>query len=562
MSLLSRFVRWYHALRDRALVPGSASRTMYDQATWAIVRRVRGERPSVPPQSLYQQWRLENVPDRDALARMRATDSSGWPSTTVVIVGTPGSVETRRSRASLRRQIYDPRAVRESRACDLAATISGCTTDLVAFLCAGDELAPEALWLYAQRASVGEDDVLYADEDRVDWQGAHHEPFFKPDWSPELLSSVDYISRTMIVRKELLERVAGVQSVVAGAELYDLAIRLSEHTQRIGHLPHVLGHVHASLPSAETGSDAAAVRALSEFAVRRGRAAEVTVIAQGRYRVRYALSDRPRVAIIIPTRDKVELLRTTVESIDRLSTYDNYEIIVVDNGSCESVTLDYFASLAPRHRVIADSRPFNWSALNNAAVAQTDAPLLLFLNNDVEVITPGWLEAMIEHAQRPEVGAVGAKLLYPDGRLQHAGVIMGIGGLASHAFRTRPDDGSEYHALSSVVREYSAVTGACLMTRRDVFDAVSGFDEALGIAYNDIDFCLRVGERGLRIVFTPFARLYHYESATRGAGHPPENEALLVKRWRHKIERDPFYSQHLSLATEQFDVRVARSARP
>jgi GT2 family glycosyltransferase len=360
--------------------------------------------------------------------------------------------------------------------------------------------------------------------------------------------SMDYIGSLLTARRSLVVEVGGVRRELAGAERYDLMLRLSERARRITHLARVLYH-HHGLPRA-WWLDQGAKRALCDAAARRGWPAEVTMPHPGRFRVRYAISGRPRVAIVIPTRDKIDVLDACIRSIERLSTYPNYELVVVDNGSVEADSLRYLAELGQRHRVIADPRPFNWSALNNRAARETTAPILLFLNNDVEVIAPDWIEAMLEHAQRPEVGVVGAKLLYADGTVQHAGVIMGVCGTAVHAFRTFVADGSETFGFASLVRNYSAVTGACMMVRREVFEALEGFDEALSVAFNDVDFCLRACERGYAVVYTPYASLYHYESVTRGNLDPPENKALLISRWQARIADDPFYSPHLTRTHE------------
>ena len=521
---MNALVRRYHALRERVLPAGSVARAVYDRVTWAILRRVRRhvdavvQRDELDPS--YARWRTDHAAGRAELHRMRHAASPWWPTMSVIIVAGPGQ---KRSLLSIERQVYSRRQV--CTASTLSSALALATGDFVVFLRTGDELSPDALWRYAERAAKGVDDIVYADEDCVDGEGRHHKPFFKPDWSPELLLSFNYIGNAFAARRSLV--------AFQATDRFDLLLQMTETTTRIGHLPHVLYHSHhASAEFANRHAIEAAVQ-------RRGRLARVVAEPEGRFRVKYAIEGRPRVAIIVPTRDRIELLRTTIESIDGRSTYREFEIIVIDNGSREPASLEYLSSLQSRHRVLCDPSPFNWSSLNNRAALQTNAPLLLFLNNDVEVIAADWLEALIEHAQHPEVGAVGAKLLYPDGKIQHAGVVMGIGGLASHAFRTRLDDGGEYHGLSSVVREYSAVTGACLMTRREVFEAAGGFDEELGIAYNDVDFCLRLGARGLRTVYTPYAKLFHYESATRGVGHPPENEALLVNRWHAQIANEP-----------------------
>jgi O-antigen biosynthesis protein len=257
----------------------------------------------------------------------------------------------------------------------------------------------------------------------------------------------------------------------------------------------------------------------------------------------------------VPTRDRLDLLDRCVTSLLDRTVYDKFRLVVVDNGSREPRTHRFFSQLRSPHRVLRCDEDFNWSRLNNLAARNSDAPFLVFLNNDIEILDGTWLEALLEHSQRNEVGVVGAKLLYPDGRLQHAGVTLGIGGAAGHAFKgLREDDARAW--LSDVVRNCSAVTGACMMTRASVFREVGGFDEKLRVAFNDVDFCLRVREAGYRVVYTPNARLVHHESATRGTLHPREDDQLMRRRWRALLsECDPFYNPNLSQGHE--DYRIA-----
>jgi GT2 family glycosyltransferase len=543
---LQNLLHRYRDLKERVLAPGTRRRALYDALTWAVRRRIEAvtghQEPIIEP---YDRWRWTHVPKDSDLAALRAVDTRSWPRITVVVLGRADKAALRRTEASLAAQIYPRWELR------VGASLAALTSELVAFADAGDALAPDALFRVAQRVAERGDDVVYTDEDRVDDAGVHRDPFFKPDWSPDLLMSMDYIGNLMVARRSLIEAVGGLRASLDGSERYDLMLRLAERTKRIAHLPHVLYHARR----VHEEQARSALRALSEAATRRGFPAEVTRTQPGRYRVRYAIAGNPRVSIIIPTRDKWEVLKVAIDSIEAHSTYSNYELIIVDNGSSAPASLAYLEELGQRHRVVRDpTSPFNWSTINNRAARATDSPLLLFLNNDVEVITPNWIEAMIEHAQRPEVGPVGAKLFFPDGKVQHAGVIMGLCGTATHAFRGYVADGQEYFAMASVVRNFSAVTGACLMVRRELFDELGGFDEALRVAYNDVDFCLRAGVRGYASVYTPFAQLFHYESATRGSEHPLENEALLVSRWQALIDADPYFSPNLTLTAEDFRV--------
>jgi glycosyltransferase involved in cell wall biosynthesis len=434
--------------------------------------------------------------------------------------------------------------------------------DFIVFLDHDDELAPEALLVVAAKLGAEPDlDLVYSDEDKIDERGRRVEPFFKPEWSPDLLLSMNYVSHLTVVRRTLLDAVGGLRTGFEGSQDYDLVLRLVERTQRIGHVPRVLYHWRkvpgstAVVPEAKPYALDSASRALEEALARRETPGRVSSSAPGLYHVRYDVRGQPLVSIVMPTRNKADMLRTCVESIESRTRWGCWELTVVDNGSTDPEALAYLEELGRRHRVIRDERPFNWSALNNAAARGVCGDHLLFMNNDMEVISDEWLEALLEHAQRPEVGAVGARLLYPDGTVQHAGVVLGVGGVANHAFRALVAEDPGYFGLAHVARDVSAVTGACLMTRREAFERQGGFDEQLGVAFNDIDYCLRLGRAGLRVVYTPFALLCHHESATRGTLHPQENEEFMWAQWRSVIEDDPYYSPNLTRARLDYAIR-------
>ena len=282
--------------------------------------------------------------------------------------------------------------------------------------------------------------------------------------------------------------------------------------------------------------------------------------------MRHRLSHNPLVSIVIPTRDGADLLRRCVGSVLAKSTYARYELLVADNRSADPAARRYLASLEREGtaRVLRDDRPFNFAALNNAAARHAAGELLLFLNNDTEVIEAEWIEALAEHALRAEVGAVGARLLYPDGSVQHGGIILGLGGVADHAHKHLPRHEVGYYGRAKMIQNFSAVTAACMMVRREVFHQVGGFDERLAVAFNDVDFCLRLREQGYRIVWTPYAELYHHESASRGHEDTAakrrrldEEVAHVRRRWAGAIARDPYYSPHLTLDRFDFSLRLA-----
>ncbi len=434
------------------------------------------------------------------------------------------------------------------------------TGELVGFLDATDELSADAIVEVVRRLNGSPDvDLIYSDEDRLDGDGRRVEPFFKPDWSPDLVLSCNYVSHFSVFRRSRLLEMGGFRLDLAGGHDYDLVLRLVERTSRIAHIPKVLYHARKSgdapppLPPDGSGR-----RVLEDALRRRGEAGWVeSSPVPGVHTVRYRLTGSPLVSIVIPTRDQGPLLEQCVRSIEERTGYDRYEIVVLDNGSSEPATLQYLDALARGCAVHRYPAPFNFSAICNFGAARAKGDYLLFLNDDTQVIGPDWLAAMLEHAQRPGVGAVGAKLLYPYGRVQHAGVVLGIGGVAGHAFKQLPDAALRPFGMADCVRNCSAVTAACMMMARRTFDEVQGFDETFRVAYNDVDLCLRLRERGYVIVYTPRAVLYHHESATRGRSHPPEDEALCLKRWGHVIGAgDPYYNPNLTVWREDWSLRL------
>ena len=298
---------------------------------------------------------------------------------------------------------------------------------------------------------------------------------------------------------------------------------------------------------------------------RHWQAAVIDGLLPDTYRVKFAVDPTARVSIIIPTKDKVDLLRVCIESIRKHTNHPSYEILVISNNSEEKATYAYLdqAMRDGTLRFLRHDIPFNYAALNNFAVRHCDSPYLLFLNNDTEVVSPEWLTAMLEFAQHQDIGAVGAKLLYPDDTIQHAGVVLGIGGVAGHSHRYLPEHHLGYFGQHNLVRNYSAVTAACLLTRREVFEAVGGFNEELAVAFNDVDFCLKIRQAGYRIVYTPYARLYHYESASRGSDTTPENTgrfraeiAYMLARWGAWLQNDPYYNPNLTIWREDFSLKT------
>ena len=424
------------------------------------------------------------------------------------------------------------------------------------FLDHDDELHPSALDRMAHTLDdEPEADLIYSDEDKIVEAGCRHTPSFKPGWSPDLLLSNAYLGRVLVVRRELLTTLGGFRSDFDGAQDYDLMLRVSEVTSAIVHLPEVLYHRRSAAgrtrSSARVGRDLeVGRRALEDAAARRG--VEATVVdhptVPGSYHFIRTPSSGHLVSAIVPFRDEPALTAACYRSFIEQPGYDNFELLLVDNDSALPETRALLEDLARDHRVrlVAAPGPFDWAAINQEAARKARGELLLFLNNDIEAQSKGWLAALVAQAERPEVGAVGARLLYPDGTIQHAGVIVGAGRGVSHVQQGLSAEQAGYLSLTTVTRNTSAVTGACLMTRRSVFEELGGFDSNLPIAFSDIDYCLRLREKGLVVVYTPLAELIHYESKSRGHTGDLGEIPFFRNRWRSLLlSGDPYYNPNL-----------------
>lgn len=458
--------------------------------------------------------------------------------------------------------------------------------ELVVLLDHDDELPRHALFRLAEELEAHPDAaVIYSDEDRIDERGRRFSPYFKPDFSPDLLLSHNLISHLGAYRRTLVEELGGFREGFEGSQDYDLALRASEKVSpaQIRHIPAVLYHWRAirgsaaRAPAQKSYAVTAARRALQEHLDRNGKGGVIEPGARpGLHRARYPLSKRkPLVSVIVPTRDSLELLRRCVRSLQEKTAYQPLELIVVDNQSNDPQTLAYLAELEQRSAatVLRYSQPFNFSDLNNQAARAARGEILAFVNNDVEAIESGWLDEMVSHALRDDIGAVGARLLYPDGTVQHAGIVLGLGpdGIAGTPHRGFSRSAPGYCNRAVILQNFSAVSAACIVMRRAVFEQAGGFDaEHLPVSYNDVDLCLRLRERGYRILFTPYAELYHKESASRGTDLSPEKRARFLaevsymrSRWGALLERDPYFNPNLSLDSDAFLLAAPpRSALP
>jgi Predicted glycosyltransferases len=516
-----------------------------DPPLWMLAEAIESVRAQA-----YGHWELciaDDASHDDAIRLLIRQEAARDPRIRALFSGTRGGVSVNTNRA-----------------------LSLASGDHVAFLDHDDRLAGDALLCMAEELAKTAVPVLYSDEDRIAPDGRHVDPAFKPDFDPELLMSLNYVCHLLVVERRLLLEVEGLREGYEGVHGHDLVLRLLERVGAAGirHIPRVLYHWRinpVSLSASRPPADllAAIERVVGEHHRRTGSRAVVIADQETHSRsgglfcarVRHPLpAPAPSVSIIIPTKDAIDLVRNCVSSLLAKTDYPNCEIVLVDHDSTDPQSRPFFESLAraPRVRVIDFHGPFNWAAINNAAVNVCRGDMLCFLNNDIVAVAPDWLAEMVSLLARPGVGAVGAKLLYPNGTVQHAGVVLGADGTAGHAFVGLEADDPGHLGQAALPRTVSAVTGACLLTSRVAFEAVGGFDMVnLPVAYADVDYCLKLQNAGLRVVWTPHARLYHLETQTRGTDDTPEKMARLAReaahlrtRWARQLSNDPFYNPH------------------
>ena len=443
------------------------------------------------------------------------------------------------------------------------------TGEWCALLDQDDELTEHALALVAcEIIAHPEARLIYSDEDKIDTAGARSSPFFKPDWNPELFHGQNFINHLGVYETALLREIGGFREGYEGSQDYDLALRCVDRikSSQVRHVPRVLYHWRAApgslaeLPDAKPYAREAARRALHDHLIRAKKSGRVEPCPENNesHRIIYDLPEPlPLVSVIIATRDRLPLLRRCLETLRRQTDYAPIELVIVDNNSVEQETLDYLGELQRTGAaiVVRDEQKFNFSRLNNLGAARASGEILAFLNNDIEITDAGWLREMVSHAAQTEVGVVGARLWYGNGSLQHGGVVLGLGGVAGHAYHRIPRGHPGYFNGAWLQRNCSAVTAACMLTRRSVFEALNGFDESnLGINFNDVDYCLRVRARGLQVVWTPYSDLIHHESASRGHHEDPAEQAqfrreadFMQARYAEALLRDPCYNPNLTL---------------
>ena len=446
--------------------------------------------------------------------------------------------------------------------------------EFVGLLDHDDLLAPNALY---EIVKILQDhpqaDALYTDEDKVTTElDEHFQPHLKSDFNLDLLRSNNYICHFFVVRKSIVEKTGGFRKEFDGAQDYDFIFRCTENAGEVLHVPEILYHwrTHkastADNPASKMYAFEAGKRAIEAHLERTGTKGEVSHTQDlGFYRVKYPVQGKPLVSVIIPNKDEKETLQTCLEMLEKNTGYQNFEIIIVENNSTTDEIFRYYKELSGNRKIhlLRWGKEFNYSAINNFAVAHAKGEYLLFLNNDVKSINSDWLEEMLGVCQRPEVGGVGAKLIYPDNTIQHAGCVIGMGGIAGHMFVDMPADRTGYLHKASLLQDMSAVTAACLLMKKEVFEQAGGFTEELAVAFNDVDLCLKVRKNGYLIVYDPYVKLYHMESKTRGA----EDSKEKVRRFQTEIEYmrchwidilkngDPCYNKNLSLTKWNYSLK-------
>ena len=491
-----------------------------------------------------------------------------------------------KARDSRIKVVYRPKNGHISEASNSALELA--SGEYIALLDHDDTLAEHALYHVVCAINQHPDaDLFYSDEDKINAEGHRFGPYFKTDWNPDLFYTQNMFCHLGVYRRSIVEKIGRFRKGYEGSQDYDLALRAIQQTDstKICHIPRILYHWRAIEGStalnlkSKNYAVSASRRAVADYFATAYPEMAVKIVDshgvakhKGYHRVVWPIPDpAPKVTLLIPTRNAYKLVRTCVESILAKTTYPNYEVVILNNQSDDPETLAYFASLKEQGKatILDYNEPFNFSAVNNFGVAHTDGDIIGLINNDIEVITPGWLEEMVGHALRPEIGAVGAKLYYPDDTIQHGGVILGVGvcdmPIAGHAFYHLPKNDPGYYARAILTQGFSAVTAACLLVRRDVFEEVNGLEEErLTVAFNDVDFCLKIQEKGYRNLWTPYAELYHHESATRGYEDTPEKmqrfrqeQEYMRGRWGDVLDNDPYYNPNLNIYRGDFSLAEA-----
>lgn len=456
------------------------------------------------------------------------------------------------------------------------AAIDMATGEYIGFLDHDDLLSQDALFEVVKVINEKENaEFIYSDEDKIDENHERFEPYFKPDYSPETLACNNYITHFVVVKKELIERSGKLNSEFNGAQDFDFVLRATSDAKEVIHISKILYHWRVHKSSTANVADAkpyayeAGKRAVEAHLKRTGRNGTVEdgQDIPGIYKIKYEIEGNPKVSILIPNKDNINLLKTCIDSILKLTTYKNYEIIVIENNSQKKETLEYYNEISKNEKVrIINSgiKEFNYSKIINFGVQNASGEFVLQLNNDTKVLTPGWLENMVGYAQNKEIGAVGARLYYEDKTIQHAGIIVGLSGIAGNMLVNLPYGKHAYFGREAATRNVAAVTGACLLCRKELYEEV-GFmeEEKFKVAFNDVDFCLKLLEKGYRNIYNPYSELIHYESKSRGYEYTKEQEERFNKesenfkeKWKKYIDYDPYYNINFTRKTCNYDINI------
>ena len=573
-----------------------------------VVTKVKNVRQGPPS---YQKWIRHHLPDRNELEKQKKTSFGYRPKISFVVplYKTPEKY-LRRLTESFQEQTYSnwelcfsdgsgaqsplTELLKELTAKDnrikyvsheeplqisenTNSAIEIATGDFIAFADHDDELTPNALFECVKAINEKPQTlVIYTDEDKMSMDGhKFFQPHFKPDYNPDLLCTVNYICHLFVVSRKVIEKVGGLRSEFDGAQDYDFVLRCVEAVkdEEICHIPKILYHWRchedstAENPESKLYAFEAGRRAVQAHYERTGIHAEVFKGEYlGLYRTKFIRDHDPLISIIIPNKDHIDDLKRCMESIEQKSTYKNYEYIIVENNSTDSATFEYYKKLEaenPKVRMVYWDGVFNYSAINNYGASFAKGEYLLLLNNDTEIINPDCLEELLGYCMRKDVGAVGARLYYEDDTIQHAGVVIGFGGIAGHCFVQQKRGTTGYCHRIICAQDYSAVTAACMMVKKSAFDAVGGLSEELAVAFNDIDFCMKLRKAGYLIVYNPYAELYHYESKSRGLEDTPEKVArfnreisIFEKKWPDILKNgDPYYNPNLTLKSQDFSLK-------
>ncbi len=580
------------------------------RVTWIEMKRYMVMGTAAEPENLYQMWIENNEPSKEELEEQRNTKFKINPKISIIIpmYNTPinffeelvnnlidqtytnwelcladGSPEKNEKLEKIykkdERIKYKFIGENKGIAGNTNEALSLVTGDFVALLDHDDLLPIFSLYEIVKCINENPDvEFIYTDEDKFEKLGGkRYDPYFKSDFAPDTLRANNFICHFSVFKKELMDKLGGFRSKYDGAQDYDILLRMSEETNNIIHIPKILYHwrVH-SLSTAKSGGTAkpyayeAGTKAIQDHIDRIGLKGTVeSGNTLGTYKVNYEIQGNPKVSIVIPNKDYVKTLKVCINSIKKLTTYENYEIIIVENNSEENETFEYYKKIDGKDKikvVYFPEKEFNYSKIINFGVKNSTGDYIVQLNNDTELLTPNWLQEMLGFAQRDDVGAVGAELFYPDNTIQHAGIIIGIGGVAGHVFKNLPKGIHGYFSKDAMIQNLSAVTAACIMTPKSIYDEVGYMDEKFKVAFNDVDFCLKIRQTGKLIVYNPYVQFTHYESKSRGFEDTPEKKKRFQSevdrfhdKWQSVLDKgDPYYNKNLRLDNDQCAIRTEK----